>query len=161
MENEKTYFGFGKNVFFTGLVSFFMDMSSEMIYPLVPLFLANALGGNMSMIGLIEGSAESTASLLKIFSGWFSDRIGRRKNLMAIGYAISTLSRPLMAMAGFWQQVLAARITDRLGKGIRTAPCDAIIVESAQSTHLARAFSFHRSMDTLGAVVGPAIAISC
>lgn len=160
MENEKTYFGFGKNVFWTGLVSFFMDMSSEMIYPLVPLFLANALGINMSMIGLIEGIAESTASLLKIFSGWFSDRIGQRKNLMVAGYAISTLSRPIMAMAGFWQQVLAARITDRLGKGIRTAPRDAIIVESAQPTHLARAFSFHRSMDTLGAVVGPAIAIS-
>ncbi|MCX5869533.1 MAG: MFS transporter [Deltaproteobacteria bacterium] len=156
MKKEKTYFGFGRNVFFTGLVSFFMDVSSEMIYPLVPLFLANVLGINMAMIGLIEGIAESTASLLKVFSGWFSDRTRQRKSLMLAGYAISTLSRPIMAMAGAWQQVLASRFTDRLGKGIRTAPRDAIIAEATQSTHLGRAFSFHRAMDTLGAVVGPA-----
>ena len=159
MEQEKKYFGFSKNVFFTGLVSFFMDLSSEMIYPLVPLFLANVLGVNKSMIGLIEGIAESTASLLKVFSGWLSDRIGQRKNLMIAGYAISTLSRPIIAVAGAWQQVLASRFVDRLGKGIRTAPRDAIIAESAETTHLARAFSFHRSMDTMGAVVGPAIAL--
>ncbi len=159
MEKERTFFGFSRNVFFTGLVSFFMDVSSEMIYPLVPLFLANVLGVNKSLIGLIEGIAESTASLLKVFSGWFSDRIGRRKNLMAVGYGISTLSRPIMALAGFWHQVLASRFVDRLGKGIRTAPRDAIIAESTESTHLARAFSFHRSMDTMGAVVGPAITL--
>jgi MFS family permease len=159
MAQEKKYFGFGKNVFFTGLVSFFMDVSSEMIYPLVPLFLANVLGVNKSMIGLIEGIAESTASLLKVFSGWLSDRIGQRKNLMIAGYAISTLSRPIIAVAGTWQQVLTSRFVDRLGKGIRTAPRDAIIAESAETTHLARAFSFHRSMDTMGAVVGPAIAL--
>ena len=156
---DMKYFGLGKNVFFTGLVSFFMDISSEMIYPLVPLFLANVLGVNKSMIGLIEGIAESTASLLKVFSGWLSDRIGQRKNLMLAGYAISTLSRPIIALAGTWQQVLASRFVDRLGKGIRTAPRDAIIADSTQSTHLARAFSFHRSMDTMGAVVGPAIAL--
>jgi len=160
LKKEKTYFGFGRNVFFTGLVSFFMDVSSEMIYPLVPLFLANVLGVNMAMIGLIEGIAESTASLLKVFSGWFSDWTRQRKNLMLAGYAISTLSRPIMAMAGAWQQVLASRFTDRLGKGIRTAPRDAIIAEATQSTHLGRAFSFHRAMDTMGAVVGPAITFS-
>ena len=159
MGQENKFFGFSKNVFFTGLVSFFMDVSSEMIYPLVPLFLANVLGVNKSMIGLIEGIAESTASLLKVFSGWLSDRIGQRKNLMLAGYAISTLSRPIIALAGAWQQVLAARFVDRLGKGIRTAPRDAIIAESVETTHLARAFSFHRSMDTMGAVVGPAIAL--
>ena len=159
MEQEKKFFGFSKNVFFTGLVSFFMDVSSEMIYPLVPLFLANVLGVNKSMIGLIEGIAESTASLLKVFSGWFSDRIGRRKSLMTLGYGISTLSRPIIALAGAWQQVLASRFVDRLGKGIRTAPRDAIIAESTESTHMARAFSFHRSMDTMGAVVGPAITL--
>lgn len=158
MQQEKKYFGFGKNVFFTGLVSFFMDVSSEMIYPLVPLFLANVLGVNKSTIGLIEGIAESTASLLKVFSGWLSDRVGQRKNLMLAGYAISTLSRPIIALAGAWQQVLASRFVDRLGKGIRTAPRDAIIAESTETTHLARAFSFHRSLDTMGAVVGPAIA---
>ncbi len=159
MEQEKKYFGFSKNVFFTGLVSFFMDISSEMIYPLVPLFLANVLGVNKSMIGLIEGIAEATASLLKVFSGWFSDRIGKRKGLMLAGYGISTLSRPIISLAGTWQQVFASRFVDRLGKGIRTAPRDAIIAESAEKTHLARAFSFHRSMDTMGAVVGPAIAL--
>ena len=159
MKKEQTFFGFGKNVFFTGLVSFFMDVSSEMIYPLIPIFLANVLGINKSMIGLIEGLAESTASLLKIFSGWFSDRIGQRKSLMLAGYIISTLSRPIMATATIWPHVLASRFTDRLGKGIRTAPRDAIIAESAQATHLGRAFSFHRSMDTMGAVIGPAITI--
>jgi MFS family permease len=159
MGEEKKMFGLSKNVFFTGVVSFFMDVSSEMIYPLVPLFLANVLGVNKSMIGLIEGIAESTASLLKVFSGWLSDRIGQRKNLMLAGYAISTLSRPIIALAGAWQQVLASRFVDRLGKGIRTAPRDAIIAESTETSHLARAFSFHRSMDTMGAVAGPAIAL--
>lgn len=159
MNQDKKYFGFSKNVFFTGLVSFFMDVSSEMIYPLVPLFLANVLGVNKSMIGLIEGIAESTASILKVFSGWLSDRIGRRKNLMIAGYTISTLSRPIIALAGAWQQVLASRFVDRLGKGIRTAPRDAIIAESTETTHLARAFGFHRSLDTMGAAVGPAIAL--
>lgn len=159
MDDSKSYFGLKKNVFFAGVVSFLMDVSSEMIYPLMPLFLANVLGINKSMIGLIEGLAEATASMLKVFSGWFSDRIGQRKNLMIAGYTISTLSRPVLALAGVWQQVLAARFIDRLGKGIRTAPRDAIIAESTEHSHMARAFSFHRSMDTVGAVVGPAIAM--
>lgn len=155
---ERRFFGFGKNVFIAGLVSFFMDVSSEMIYPLVPLFLSNVLGINKSVIGLIEGIAESTASLLKVFSGWFSDRIGNRKWLMAIGYGISTLSRPIIALATGWQHVMGSRFMDRFGKGVRTAPRDAIIAESSEKTHLARAFGFHRSMDTMGAVVGPALA---
>jgi len=158
MEKNKKIFGFGKNVTIAGLVSFFMDVSSEMIYPLVPLFLANVLGVNKSVIGLIEGIAESTASLLKVFSGWFSDRIGNRKWLMAVGYGISTLSRPFVALATGWQQVLGSRFIDRFGKGVRTAPRDAIIAESADKTHLGRAFGFHRAMDTMGAVVGPALA---
>lgn len=157
-KHEKKFFGFGKNVFVAGLVSFFMDISSEMVYPLVPLFLANVIGVNKSVIGLIEGIAESTASLLKVFSGWFSDRIGNRKWLMAAGYGISTLSRPFVALATGWQQVLGSRFMDRFGKGIRTAPRDALIAESADRTHLARAFSLHRAMDTMGAVIGPACA---
>ncbi len=158
MEKEKKLFGFGKNVTIAGFVSFFMDVSSEMIYPLVPLFLANTLGVNKSLIGLIEGIAESTASLLKVFSGWYSDRIGNRKWLMAAGYGISTLSRPFVALATGWHQVLGSRFLDRFGKGVRTAPRDAIIAESTDKAYLGRAFSFHRSMDTMGAVVGPALA---
>jgi MFS family permease len=158
MKRNKKFFGFGRNVFVAGLVSFFMDVSSEMIYPLVPLFLTNILGINKAIIGLIEGIAESTASLLKVFSGWFSDRLGNRKWLMAAGYGISTLSRPIIALATGWHHVMGSRFMDRFGKGVRTAPRDAIIAESAEKTHLGRAFGFHRSMDTMGAVVGPAIA---
>ncbi len=150
--------GLGRNVFGAGLVSFFMDVSSEMVYPLVPLFLANVLGVNKSVIGLIEGIAESTASLLKVFSGWYSDKIGRRKELMGVGYAVSVLSRPLIALAVAWQHILASRFIDRLGKGIRTAPRDAIIAESSDPEVMGRAFGFHRAMDTLGAVIGPALA---
>ncbi|MEW6327795.1 MAG: MFS transporter [Thermodesulfobacteriota bacterium] len=106
----------------------------------------------------MEGIAESTASLLKVFSGWLSDKIGSRKGLMAAGYAISTLSRPLVALASGWHQVLGSRFMDRFGKGVRTAPRDAIISESADRRFLGRAFGFHRSMDTMGAVVGPALA---
>lgn len=144
MDRERTLFGFNRNVFFSGLVSFFMDVSSEMIYPLVPLFLANVLGVNKSVIGLIEGIAKSLASLLKVYFGWLSDRIGRRKGLMALGYGISVLARPIMATAAIWEQVFTSRLIDRLGKGIRTAPRDVIIAESAKSTHLGRAFSFRR-----------------
>jgi MFS family permease len=150
--------GLNRNIFFTGLVSFFMDFSSEMVYPLVPLFLSSVLGVHKSVIGLIEGIAESTASLLKVFSGWFSDRLGHRKWLMVIGYGISTLSRPLLATAPNWGQVLASRFMDRFGKGVRNAPRDALIAESCEVPNLGRSFGFHRGMDTLGAVVGPAVA---
>ncbi|NWF52501.1 MAG: MFS transporter [Nitrospirae bacterium] len=158
MMKERRFFGFGRNVFITGLVSFFMDVSSEMIYPLVPLFLSNVLGVNKSVIGFIEGIAESTASLLKTFSGWLSDRLHNRKWLMVAGYGISTLSRPIVAVATGWNQVMGSRFMDRFGKGIRTAPRDAIIAESTNSAYLGRAFSLHRSLDTMGAVVGPAMA---
>ena len=135
-----------------------MDISSEMIYPLVPLFLSSVLGVNKSIIGLIEGIAESTASLLRVFSGWFSDRLGRRKGFMVFGYSISTLSRPMTALAANWHTILGARFIDRFGKGIRTAPRDAIIAESTDGAFLGRAFSFQRSMDTMGAVIGPSLA---
>lgn len=151
-------FKLGKNVYAAGIVSLFMDISSEMIYPLMPLFLANVLGVNKSLIGLIEGVAESTASVLKVFSGWLSDKIGRRKGLMLAGYSISTLSRPIMALATGWHHVLGGRFIDRLGKGVRTAPRDAIIAESSEQKSIGTAFGFHRSMDTIGAVVGPGLA---
>jgi len=155
---DKKIIGLQRNVFFTGLVSFFMDFSSEMIYPLVPIFLSSVLGVNKSIIGLIEGIAESTASLLKVFSGWLSDRIGKRKILLIVGYGVSTLSRPIIALSTLWGHVLAFRFTDRFGKGIRGAPRDALIAESTQHKDLGRSFGFHRGMDTLGAVIGPAVA---
>lgn len=155
---ERKIIGLERNVFFTGLVSFFMDFSSEMIYPLVPIFLSSVLGVSKSVIGLIEGIAESTASLLKVFSGWFSDRIGKRKILLSVGYGISTLSRPIIALSTLWGHVLTFRFIDRFGKGIRGAPRDALIAESTEYKDLGRSFGFHRGMDTLGGVAGPAVA---
>jgi len=152
--------GVERNVLFTGLVSLFMDISSEMVYPLVPIFLSSVLGVNKSVIGLIEGIAESTSSLIRVFSGWLSDRIGRRKALMIAGYGISTLSRPILALSTLWGHVLAFRFIDRFGKGIRVAPRDALIVESTSPNRLGRSFGLHRAMDTLGAVLGPLLAFS-
>jgi MFS family permease len=134
-----------RNVWIAGWVSFFMDVSSEMVYPLVPLFLTSSLGASKSIVGLIEGIAEAAASLLKL--------------LMGLGYGISTASRPLLALAPGWGTVLAARFADRVGKGIRTAPRDAIIAASTPPERLGLAFGFHRSLDTAGAVVGPALAL--
>ena len=152
------FHGLGRNVYAAGFVSLFMDISSEMVYSLVPLFLANTLGVNKSIIGFIEGVAESTASVLRAFSGYISDRMGTRKWVMAAGYGISVLSRPLIAMGTNWGEVMVYRFTDRFGKGVRSAPRDAIIVESTQHESLARAFNFHRAMDTFGAMLGPLIA---
>lgn len=155
---DKKIAGLHRNVFFSGLVSYFMDFSSEMIYPLVPIFLSSVLGVNKTVIGVIEGIAESTASLLKVFSGWLSDRIRKRKVLMVAGYGISTFSRPILALSFLWGHVLAFRFVDRFGKGIRGAPRDAVIAESTLQKDLGRSFGFHRTMDTLGAVTGPAVA---
>ncbi len=157
---KKRISGLGRNVFFTGLVSLFMDISSEMVYPLVPLFLTGVLGASKTIVGVIEGIAEATASLLKIISGWLSDRFGKRKLLMTIGYGTSAASRPILAVAMTSTHVLGARFIDRLGKGIRTAPRDAIIAESTEVGNLGLAYGFHRSMDTVGAIIGPAIAVS-
>lgn len=148
-----------KNVWVAGWVSFFMDVSSEMVYPLVPLFLSSTFGASKSIIGLIEGIAEASASVLKLFSGVLADRFGRHKLLMGLGYGISTLSRPALALASGWGLVLTSRFIDRVGKGIRTAPRDAIIATSTPSAHLGAAFGLHRAMDAAGAVVGPAVAI--
>jgi MFS family permease len=150
--------GLDRNVFFAGVTSFFMDISSEMVYSLVPVFLSTVLGVNKSLIGVIEGIAETTASMLKMFAGWLSDKLGRRKPLMVFGYGISTLSRPLLALAGSWGMVLGARFIDRFGKGLRTAPRDAIVADSCDKKELGRSFGFHRAMDQFGAVLGPTIA---
>jgi MFS family permease len=150
--------GLERNVVAAGVVSFFMDVSSEMVYPLVPLFLSAVLGVNKSIIGLIEGIAETTASLLKLASGWYSDRVGRRKALMGVGYGTSTLSRAVLAVSTTWGQVLISRFVDRFGKGLRTAPRDAIVADSSPAHELGRSFGFHRAMDQFGAVLGPGVA---
>jgi MFS family permease len=154
----KKLLGLPRNVVALGMVSLFMDISSEMIYPLIPLFLNNVLLASKTYIGLIEGVAESTASILKVFSGWLSDKLGKRKSIILWGYGISVFSRPILASASSWLGVLAYRFTDRAGKGVRTAPRDAIIADSTESGSLGKAFGFHRSMDTVGAVIGPALA---
>jgi MFS family permease len=140
------------------LVSLLTDVSTEMVYPLVPFFLTAVLGASPAVLGLIEGLAESVASLLKVFSGWISDRIGRRKGLTIAGYAGSALGKLLLALAGVWGMVLAARVVDRLGKGIRTAPRDALIADSAAGHGRGRAFGLHRAMDTAGAALGVVLA---
>ncbi|HEX3534151.1 MAG TPA: MFS transporter [Gemmatimonadaceae bacterium] len=139
-------------------MSFFTDVSTEMIYPLLPVFLASVLGANASFIGAIEGVAETTASLLKLVSGWWSDKVGSRKRLVVIGYGIASVVRPFTAMAGNAKQVLFIRLTDRIGKGIRTSPRDALLADSAPITARGRAFGFHAAADNAGAVVGPLLA---
>lgn len=150
--------GLDRNVFWAGVSSFFMDVSSEMIYSLVPLFLSSVLGVKKEIIGVIEGIAETTASTLKMVAGWLSDKLGKRKPLMLFGYGISTLSRPLLALANSWGMVLGGRFVDRFGKGVRTAPRDAIVADSSSKKELGRSFGFHRAMDQFGAVLGPGIA---
>jgi len=149
--------GVGVNVLVLGIVSLFADMSTEMIYPLIPLFLVNVLGATFIDVGLIEGVAESTASILKIVSGYLSDRFGKRKPLVYSGYGIAAIAKPLLAFATTWQQVLAIRFVDRFGKGVRDSARDAIVSES-RSLGVGRSFGFQRSLDTLGAVIGPLIA---
>ena len=150
----------GRNVIALGVVSFFTDVSSEMIYPLLPVFLTTTLGASASLIGAIEGAAESTSSLLKLASGWWSDRVRKRKPLVAIGYAMASIARPLIAVAQTATHVLLIRITDRIGKGIRGAPRDALIADSVDSSIRGRAFGFHRAADHAGAVIGPLIAFA-
>lgn len=142
-------------------VSFLTDASSEIIAPLLPLFLVGTLGTSVKMVGVIEGGAEAVASLLKLLSGWWSDRVARRKPLIVAGYAIASLVRPLVAVAQSGTQVLMIRLTDRVGKGIRGAPRDALLAESAPAEQRGRVFGFHRAADHAGAVVGPLIALAC
>ena len=150
--------GITGNVFIFGMVSLLTDISSEMIYPLLPLFLSTALGAGPAFLGLIEGTAESTAAFLKLGSGLVSDRVTARKPLVLAGYSISSLVRPLVAVATSPFHVLAIRCSDRVGKGIRTSPRDALIADSVDSSLRGKAFGFHRSMDHAGAIIGPLVA---
>jgi MFS family permease len=150
----------GRNVLVLAAVSFLTDASSEIIYPLLPIFLTTVLGASASAVGAIEGAAETTSALLKLASGWWSDRVSRRKPLVVIGYALASLVRPLIGVAQSASQVLAIRLIDRVGKGVRGAPRDALIAESVHPSIRGRAFGFHRSADHAGAVVGPLIAFA-
>jgi MFS family permease len=151
-------FGFSTNVFILGLTSFFNDLSSEMVYPLIPTFITEFLGASAFFLGLLEGLGDSVASLLQIFVGWFSDRIRRRKGLVVGGYTISALSRGTLAAVATPWQALAAWFVNRVGKGIRTAPRDALIAHSCNEKERGRAFGYHRSMDHTGALFGSALA---
>lgn len=147
-----------RNIWVLTLASFLTDVSSEMLFNLLPLFLQNVLGVRTGVIGLIEGVAETTASLVKVASGVFSDRIRRRKRLAVLGYGLSTLAKPFLYFATSWPWVLGVRFVDRMGKGIRTAPRDALLAASATGGRRGLAFGLHRAGDTAGAFVGLGIA---
>ena len=146
-----------RNVVAIGLVSLLNDASSEIIYPLLPIFLTAALGASAEAVGIIEGAAESISSLLKLFAGYLSDRMGKRKWLVVSGYALASFVRPFLGFAGNWHQVLAIRLADRVGKGVRTSPRDAMIADTVAVEQRGLAFGFHRAMDHAGAVIGPLI----
>lgn len=146
------------NIVLLGLASLLTDVSTEMVYPLLPLFLTQTLGASPAILGVIEGLAESVASLLRVFSGYVSDRLGRRKPLAIAGYTSSTAGKALLYLALGWPLALAGRLVDRFGKGIRTAPRDTLIAESAAPARRGLAFGLHRAMDTLGAAIGVTLA---
>jgi len=147
-----------RNVWAVGFTSFFMDISSEMVINILPLFLANVLGVQTSIIGLIEGVAEATASILKMFSGWLSDKLRSRKWLAVAGYGLSAISKPFFYLASSWGLIAGVRWADRIGKGIRTAPRDALVADSTTKETRGLAFGFNRAMDKAGAMLGLIIA---
>lgn len=157
---DRAWLSIPRAVWALGIVSLFMDLSSEIIHALLPLFLTTTLGVSVAMVGLIDGIAEATASIAKVFSGYFSDRIGRRKPLILAGYALGTTSKPLFAIAGSAAVVLGARFADRIGKGLRGAPRDALVADVTPEAIRGRAFGLRQSLDTIGAFAGPLAAIA-
>ncbi len=151
--------GIQRNIFFTGITSFFTDTTTKMIYSIMPLFLLS-LGAGKTEISLIEGIAESTASLLKAVSGWWGDKIGKNKPFMIVGYAFTAVLSPLFAFVQTPLQVLIIRFTERVGKGIRTAPRDSLVAASSEEGKRGRGFGFHKAMDNCGAIAGPLIAFA-
>lgn len=149
-----------RTIWALGLVSLFMDISSEMIHALLPLFLTTTLGASVVFVGILEGIAEATAAIVKVFSGYLSDRIGRRKPLILIGYGLGALSKPFFAIAGAPAPVFAARFVDRIGKGIRGAPRDALIADVVPPEIRGRAYGLRQGLDTAGAFIGPLLAIA-
>ena len=153
----KRYKQLPRNVFAISIVSLLNDISSEIIYPLLPAFLLLTLNASAGVVGIIEGTAESISSLLKLFAGYFSDKRGKRKGFVVFGYSLSSFVRPLLAFAGSWYQVFALRLIDRVGKGIRSAPRDAMIADAVTVKERGLAFGLHRAMDHTGATLGPLI----
>lgn len=156
---SKRIFGLRENVFFLGLVSLFNDFSSEMMYSVMPAFLTSVLGAPAVFVGFLEGFADALASVLKIYFGWFSDKIGKRKILAVAGYTLSVSTRWFLALVGNFWQVFLLRSIDRVGKGLRDSPRDALISESVGRDELGRSFGYHRTMDTIGATLGPLAAV--
>ena len=148
-----------RTVWALGFVSLLMDLSSELVHALLPVYMTAVLGASMLMVGVVEGIAEATASIVKLFSGAISDRIGRRKPLVVLGYALAALSKPLFPLAGSIPLVLGARFMDRIGKGIRGAPRDALIADITPADQRGRAYGLRQAMDTVGAFLGPLAAI--
>ena len=157
--HSKSLRGLPRNIWAVSITSFLTDISSEMVINLLPLYLFNVLGVSTAVIGLIEGLAEATASIMKLFSGWFSDRMGGRKWVAVTGYGISAFSKPFYLVATTWQMIAGIRWADRIGKGIRTAPRDALVADSVKPDQRGLAFGFHRAADTGGAVIGLLIAL--
>jgi len=155
---NQIFIGITKNIFILGLVSLFTDISSQMVFPLIPLFLTSILGVGASIVGIIEGSAETTASLFKVISGYWSDKLKKRKPFVLLGYSLSSITKPLFALANIWFFVLFIRVIERIGKGIRNAPRDAIVAESVNETIRGKAYGFQRAMDGIGSVIGGILA---
>ncbi|HEY3215899.1 MAG TPA: MFS transporter, partial [Candidatus Eisenbacteria bacterium] len=152
--------GIGRNVVALGIISLLTDLSSDMVIPVLPLFVTRTLRGSAASLGVIEGVAECTASLLRVVSGWLSDRSGHRKPFLGFGYGLSTVAKAAMAFARSWPWVLVLRFGDRVGKGLRNPPRDALIADSVEPRYFGRAFGFHRALDTVGATLGPLVAFA-
>lgn len=158
-EPERTRPEVNRNVIVMGVVSFFTDVASEMIYPILPIFLTATLGAPMTVVGLMEGLAASALNILKVFSGWLSDKYQKRKIIVVIGYSFSALSKLIVATAPGWRTAMTGKFLDRTGKGTRTSPRDALIADSTPMTMRGRAFGLHRAIDNAGAILGPLFAI--
>ncbi|MDD5415422.1 MAG: MFS transporter [Candidatus Daviesbacteria bacterium] len=159
MDRFKNYFsGINRNVVILGVVSLLTDLSGQMVFPLLPLYITTVLGGGAVAVGLVEGAAEATASLLKVVSGYWSDKIRKRKPFVFFGYTLSAIMKPVLVFAGNWFTILVIRIGDRIGKGLRDAPRDAIIAESNDRATIGKAYGFNRALDGLGSVGGAVLA---
>ena len=157
-KQNQIFKGITKNIFILGLVSLFTDLSSQMVFPLIPLFLTTVLGAGAYAVGVVEGAAETAASLLKVISGYWSDKIKKRKSFILFGYSLSSITKPLFAFANIWSFVLFIRVVERIGKGLRTAPRDAIVAESCDESVRGKAYGLHRAMDGIGSVLGAILA---